>query len=83
MDWNIFQETIRSLLDVTVELQLNSFSIAKTQQLDDIPWPLIVEELQNTFDHRPVSITICEGLTTVPPEEERPNIISEYHRSTD
>lgn len=81
-DWNILQEAIRSLLDVTTELQLTSFSIAKTPQLDDIPWPLIAEELQNVFDHRPISITICEGLTVIPPEEERSHIIEECHQST-
>jgi len=81
-DWDVLQEAIRSVLDVTTELQLTSFSMAKTQQLDDIPWPLVAEELQNVFDHRPITITICENLTVVPPEEERPKIISENHRST-
>ncbi|KYN07860.1 hypothetical protein ALC62_01166 [Cyphomyrmex costatus] len=81
-DWDILQEAIRSLLDVTTKLQLSSLSIAKTQQLGDIPWPLVAEELQNVFDHRPITITICENLTVVPPKDERSNIISECHSST-
>jgi len=34
------------------EFQLSSFSIARTELLDNIPWPLVFEELQNVFDHR-------------------------------
>ena len=81
LDPNMLQEAFQSLLDVTIELGLSSFSIAKTNFLDQIQWRSVLAKLQNIFQERPVAITICLGLTSTPPEDARSQIISEYHRS--
>ncbi|CAK9811734.1 Retrovirus-related Pol polyprotein from transposon 297 [Anthophora quadrimaculata] len=73
-------EALKSLADVTSELQLSTINIAR-ESLDDISWPIIKSVLIEIFYETNVKIIVCQGLTRIPPAEEREEIISEYHAS--
>jgi len=72
---------MRSLLDVITELQLNSFSIRKTENFDEIPWTYILNQLTKHLQKVPINITICKDLIQTPTEDERLPLISESHSS--
>jgi len=72
---------MQSLLDVITELQLSSFSIRKTEKLDEIPWTYILKLLTKYLQETPINITICKNLIQTPTEEERLPLISESHSS--
>jgi len=72
---------LRSLLDVITELQLNSFSIRKTENFDGIPWTYVLKQLTKHLQEIPINVTICKGLIQTPTEDERLSLISEIHSS--
>ena len=80
LDIEILKECFTSLLDVVVELNLQSISIRKTETLDSTPWELILETLTTVIAERSITVNICHGLTT-PPVEDRIKIIQEHHDS--
>lgn len=82
LDFDILVEALHSLLDVILELNLKSFSIAKTDCFNGIPWNEFYTKIAEIFVERPIIITICLNFTRVPPVEERPHIIAENHAST-
>jgi len=72
---------IRSLLDVVTELQLNSFSIRKTENFDEIPWTYVLSQITKHLQEIPINITICNNLIQTPTEDERLPLILESHSS--
>jgi len=72
---------MQSLLDVVTELQLNSFSIRKTDNFDEIPWTYVLNQITKHLQHIPINITICKNLIQTPTEDERLLLISENHSS--
>jgi len=82
LDRLILDECFASLLDVITELQLRTISIRKTESLDDHSWRSVRLALQMSLAERPVTITICMGLTLNPPMEIRREIMTEAHCST-
>lgn len=72
---------IQSLLDVVTELQLESFSIRKTDKFDEIPWFYLYKQLLRYFNEHPINITICKNLIQTPDESERIPLITESHSS--
>jgi len=72
---------MQSLLDVIIELRLNSFSNRKTENFDEIPWTYILSQLTKHLQEIPINITICKNLIQTPTEDERLPLISESHSS--
>ena len=62
-------------------MQLNSFSISKTERFDDIPWRYIIGQIQEFLRELPIHITVCENLIRTPSIEEREALIIENHSS--
>lgn len=81
LDHDILNDALESLLDVARELELTTFSIARTHMLDGVPWPLIQERLVDLFRDIPCQITICKGTVRTPPVAEREAFIQECHSS--
>jgi len=73
---------MQSLVDVITELQLTSFSIRKTETLDQIPWMYIRNQIRNYLRETPLIITICRSLVRTPENFERIPLISEHHASS-
>jgi len=72
---------MRLLLDVITELQLNSFSIRKTENFDEIPWTYVLNQLTKHLQEMPINITVCKDLIQVPTADQRLPLISENHSS--
>lgn len=81
LDKEILIEAFRCLLEVTREVALNSFIISKTPQINDIEWKEIKLYLKQVFSDIPCQIEICKQLVRIPAENERIDIIREYHAS--
>ncbi|XP_036142126.1 uncharacterized protein LOC118645358 [Monomorium pharaonis] len=81
LDEQILDECLTSLLDVVSELDLRTLSIRLTAQLDSVSWSTMVQKLQSTMIDRPITITICKGITSIPLEKDRIKIINEHHES--
>lgn len=75
LDQNILNECVMSLLDVITELNLRTISMSKTDELDTIPWHHILLSLQDILSERPLIITICHGLISIPLKDDRQAII--------
>lgn len=61
------------------ELELPSFSIAKTDLFDDTPWNFVQNQIKKHLADFLMRVTICKGLVRVPSTEERLNLIRENH----
>jgi len=46
---------MQSLLDVVTELKLNSFSIRKTENFDEIPWTYVLNQLTKHLQEIPIN----------------------------
>lgn len=73
-------EGLKSLLDVTRELQLQTISISKSC-IDVIPWTFVRDTLTSIFFDSDIKIIICQGIVKIPHEDSRQNIITENHTS--
>lgn len=63
------------------ELQLESFSIRKTEHIDDAPWYYILKQLKLYLTETPIKITICKGLIETTDSMHREFLIRENHSS--
>ncbi|KAL6440856.1 hypothetical protein ACFW04_003346 [Cataglyphis niger] len=77
---NIMKETICSLLDVVNELGLQSISIAKGD-VDNVPWETVCSLLSRVLDRTNINIFVCTNKISIPPDEEKLEIIRENHCS--
>jgi len=77
---DIIEEVMYSLLDVVKELGLKSFSICDGD-VGDVPWARIRKLIDDILRDTNVHVTVCTNAITVPPPEERANIIRENHES--
>ncbi|CAD6241240.1 GSCOCG00012617001-RA-CDS, partial [Cotesia congregata] len=75
------RETLGNVYNNVLELGLESFSVAKTSKIDDVKWLTIQQKLIDIFSNTAVKITICLNLVRIPNNEERPQILEEYHGS--
>jgi len=73
-------ETIYSLLDVTKELDIRTFSICRGH-VGSVPWENIYAKLNSILSHARVNITVCTNAISSPPTDKRQEIITEYHAS--
>jgi len=73
---------MQSLIDVITELQLTSFSIRKTEMLDQIPWMYIRNQICKYLREISLIITISRNLVRTPENFERIPLISEHHASS-
>jgi len=78
---DIIEEVMYSLLDVVKELGLESFSICNGD-VGDVPWLRIRKLIDDILRDTNIRVTVCTNAITVPPPEERANIIRENHEST-
>jgi hypothetical protein len=76
----ILKEALRSLYDVTLELNLQTISISKTD-VDSVPWAYIKKILQELFNDSPTRIIVCNNRVTIPKLSDRNKIILENHAS--
>jgi len=74
----ILKEMPRSFYNITLELNLQTFSISNTN-VDTISWATIKKFLQELFYDFPVKIILCDNHVTDKPE--RNKIITENHAS--
>lgn len=81
VDMDDLQECIKSLRNVTDELNLPTISISKGC-IDNVPFITVRRLLHRVFTGSNTKIIICQGVITTPPEEQRPNIVKENHSST-
>lgn len=75
------RETLGNVYNNVQELGLESFSVAKTNKIDDLDWLTIQRELIGIFSDTEVKITICLNLVRIPDGAERLQILEEYHGS--
>lgn len=76
------KDSFSSLLDVILELQLESISISKTDTLDDLPWSYVLKQLTKYLTGTNCRITICQNLIQTPEPHEREALILENHASS-
>ena len=75
--------TLSALKIAMNELNIKSASISRVGNgLNQISWPVIEQELRVNFGQSDYKITICFGEVETPSENERENIIKEFHSST-
>ncbi|CAD6236937.1 GSCOCG00012487001-RA-CDS [Cotesia congregata] len=74
-------ETINNIYNNILELDIQSFSVAKTNKIDDVNWLTIQRKLIEKFANTAVKITICLNLVRIPLDNEKLQIIEEYHGS--
>lgn len=82
LDIQIINDSLQSLLDVARELNLQTISISKTEELDTITWAYVQQEMHNLFNQTPHTIIICNNSVRIPPQEQRRDLIKECHSST-
>lgn len=75
------RETLNNVHNNVLELGLESFSLAKTKKIDDVNWLTIQQNLMDIFSDTQIKITICLNLVRIPNDEERLQILEEYHGS--
>lgn len=63
------------------ELDLQSVSVSKTDELDNLLWSYIQQRLGELFDQESCTICICKNLVRIPEESEREDLIHENHSS--
>jgi len=73
---------IKDLRNTVDKLNLETFSIAKTDFVNNVPWSNIKSLLQLTFIDSATKLIICNGLIKYPPKDLRLTIISEMHCSS-
>lgn len=76
----ILKEAIRSLLDVVIELGLQSISLSKSA-CDNVPWETVRSLLSRILGDTQVQVFACANEITIPPESDRPRLITETHNS--
>lgn len=74
------KEVMYSLLDVTKELGLESFSICQGD-VGSVPWTRIRENICEILDNTGITITICKNEIITPRQEQWQGIIHEHHTS--
>lgn len=74
------QEALRSLLDVTQELNLPSVSLSKVS-LDQVSWSYIYRQIFELFSTTRTTITTCTNDVRIPHADSRKDIIQENHCS--
>jgi len=77
-DLDIFQESIHSLLDVIIELDLKVTSICKGL-VADLSWLEVKGIMRKVLFDVKTKIIICSNEITIPPPDQRKNIIAENH----
>ncbi|KAI4476152.1 hypothetical protein M0804_013815 [Polistes exclamans] len=70
-----------SLLDVIIELNLKTISIAKTRVLRDVPLQTIKEIMKDLFSDLELALKKCNSLVRTPKLNEIDDIIEKYHSS--
>jgi len=76
----IIKEALHSLLDVIIELDLPSISIAKSN-VDNVLWKTVYMLITQILSETRIKIFVCTNDITIPPEESRQQLISENHCS--
>lgn len=71
---------IASLFDVINELQINSLSIRKTENIDDVSWYYVIKQLKTHLTETPIKKTICKELIKTPESMHRDFFIRENRR---
>ncbi|KAL6255636.1 hypothetical protein P5V15_012884 [Pogonomyrmex californicus] len=74
------REAAGSLTDIIHELGLRTISICKGS-VNGVPFAMVDKILRNALRDRDVEINICTNETTIPPVDDRPRIVEEYHAS--
>src|SRR5436190_152070 len=74
-------ETLTDLKQTVEKLNLETFSIAKTEFVNNVPWNNIKTHLRTIFMDAPVKLIICNGSIKYPPKDLRSTIIGEMHCS--
>ena len=80
-DIDILKDCIVSLRDVCDTLQLTSFRISKTVDIDDIAWDTILNLLKQYFADSATKIIVCKNLIAIPDAQSRQAIITDVHES--
>jgi len=75
-----FKETLRSLYDITLELNLQTISVSKTD-VDNVSWAIIEKFLRELFYDSSTKIIVCDNYVTIPETSDRIQIIAENHAS--
>ncbi|KAM0730323.1 Retrovirus-related Pol polyprotein from transposon 17.6 [Formica fusca] len=70
---------LTDLRKITEDLKLETFSIAKTELINNVPWNDVKLHIQSIFTDAPTKVIICHGLIKYPPKDLRSVIISEMH----
>jgi hypothetical protein len=76
----ILEEALRSLYNVTLELNLQTISIFITDG-DSVLWAYIKKILQELFYDFLIRIIVCHNRVTIPEPSDRNKIILENHAS--
>lgn len=71
--------TITHLRELIDELKLETFSIAKTDLINNVPWNHVKSQLRLAFAESSTKLIICNGLIKYPPKDLRSEIIREMH----
>jgi len=64
------KETLRSLYDIILELQLQTISIFKTN-IDNVSWTTIEKFLRELFYDSPIKIIVCDNYMKMPEISDR------------
>jgi hypothetical protein len=70
LEKEILKEALRSLYDVTLELNLRTISLFKTD-VDYVSWANVKKFLRELFDDSPTKIIVCDNRVTIPEPSER------------
>jgi hypothetical protein len=74
----ILKEALRSLYDVTLELNLRTISLSDVYY---VSWANVKKFLRELFYDSPTKIFVCDNSVTIPEPSKRDKIITENHAS--
>lgn len=74
----LLKEALHSLLDVAIELNLQTISICKGD-VDSTSWEVVRKYIRSIFCDSPTKIIVCSNQIVTPDEQDRQRIIVENH----
>lgn len=75
------KDSLKDLFTKIPPDKIQTFSIQKVTNIDQIKWSNIVNEIKKVFQNSPIKITLCLALVVKPLVSERATLIEEAHTS--
>ena len=79
--WRHISEGLHNLSSYMTSRKITSVIIPKFREINSIPWKKLEHKIKTLFQPNKTQITICAGIVTYPPLNQRADILEEGHCS--